>query len=103
LSTQSIQHVTASSAQSGPRGEVEHARGDSSSINVWQLRDLVRGETHANEYTIAIYVMSGQLDVYGEDGDVERVAAGDSVLIPAGVNYSMSATSADLVEFRTSK
>lgn len=100
LSTQGIQHVSATSSVKGPRGETEHVRGDSHSVNKWELRDLKRGETHSNEYSIAIFVMAGQLDVFDEVDGVNSVSAGDSVLIPQGTNYSMSATTADLVEFR---
>jgi mannose-6-phosphate isomerase-like protein (cupin superfamily) len=97
----SIINIESESAQVGPRGEVEHVRTSGYSLNFWNLRGLEKAPSHSNSYDIAIYVVSGVLHVYDEKNIDRIIAAGDSVLIPADTEYSMSAEKADVVEYRT--
>jgi quercetin dioxygenase-like cupin family protein len=100
MSTTTVNHVKAASAAAGPRGEKEHVRFENNSLNHWVLESLPRGDAHSNDYNVSIYVIAGQLDVFPEGSDAINVEAGDSVLIPAGAIYSMSAQSAELIESR---
>lgn len=98
-----IVNVSSSTTVAGSRGEIEHVRTDGYSLNFWNLRELAKGAHHSNEYDIAIYVVAGTLHVYDEADEDRVIDAGDSVLIPAGTEYSMSSESADLVEYRTNQ
>jgi quercetin dioxygenase-like cupin family protein len=100
MSTSTVQHIKAAAAAAGPRGEKEHVRFESNSLNHWVLESLPRGDAHSNDYNVSIYVIAGQLDVFPEGADVINVEAGDSVLVPAGATYSMSAKSVELIEVR---
>jgi quercetin dioxygenase-like cupin family protein len=96
----SIMKVKGNEAETGPRGEFQHVSGDRYSLNFWKLRQMARSEAHANPYDLAIYIISGQLSVFDEKGVEIVIEAGDSVLVPAHVIYSMSTDAADAVESR---
>lgn len=95
-----VSHVRAAEASNGARGETDHVSGAGFSLHTWNLRDLARSATHTNDYALALYVVDGLVSVYDADGTVNEIRTGDSVLIPAGTNYSMAAEHADAVETR---
>jgi quercetin dioxygenase-like cupin family protein len=100
VTTTAVIHVSASDAPLGARGENEHVRSPNTSLNHWALEPLPRSAVHANDYDMSIYVLAGQLDVFPVGGDDLNVAAGDSVFVPAGTDYSMSADRVELIEIR---
>ena len=89
MSADSISSVSAATAETGSRGEREHVRGESFSVHTWDLANPFRSETHSNSYGHVSYVTEGELYVFDARGDVRTIAAGDTVYIPAGVDYSM--------------
>lgn len=98
--TDSIQFAHAATAVTGSRGEQDHVAGEAFSVHAWDLSDLGRTQTHSNAYGHVSYVTEGELFVYSADDSVTSVTAGDSVYIPAGVDYSMETKRAKTVEIR---
>lgn len=89
MTTQSISSVSATDAETGSRGEREHVRGESFSVHTWDLAEPFRSQTHSNAYGHVSFVTEGELIVFDADGTSRTIAAGDTVYIPAGVDYSM--------------
>lgn len=100
MSTDSITSVSAATAVVGSRGELDHVHGESFSVHAWTLQDMSRSQTHHNNYDHVSYVTDGELLVYSADDEVRTISAGDSVYIPAGVDYSMETKHAKTVEMR---
>lgn len=100
MSSDSISSVSASTAETGSRGERDHVRDESFSVHTWDLTDLDRSATHSNAYGHVSFVTEGELFVYDADGAVRTISAGDSVYIPAGVDYSMEAKRVRTTEIR---
>lgn len=100
MSEKSITSVSATSAEKGSRGESEHVKGQKFSVHTWDLANMARSNTHSNVYGHVSFVTEGELHVFDEDNNMRTIKAGDSVYIPAGVDYSMQTDQCKTVETR---